>query len=405
MNILRRIQTVLVIVSVLCAAPLMSQAQAPKVNEAPPLIEFPNWKLVDESDEAQEYLVSFPSALTTKYPENNTVQVRVFIPLERPRPMPIVLVLHYWGARDLRVERSFASELSSRGIATAVMTLPYHLSRTPIGSNSGEMAIQPDTSKLVQTMTQSVLDVRRTIDFLQSRPEFKKAPLGLAGTSLGAIVSSLSFALDSRVTHATFLLGGADLGYIVWNSSRLVAQRDLLKRQGYTPEKLHTELSSIEPTNYLPRTTAGRTFLIRGKFDTVVPRTASEALESKLPDCSVLEIDTGHYGGIFVQRRPLGEMANFFSQEFEGKRYTAPAKLIAPTVRIGLVATTGEGLNVVAGLDIWRDNQRGDRFASFLVTPRYPMIFAGTRITSGLVGGIGITPRNIGVGIFWSSVL
>lgn len=361
--------------------------------------------MVDENEDSQEFVVSFPSAIVSKYLENNTVQLRIFMPIEAKRPMPVVVVLHYWGARDLRVERSFAIELSQRGIATAIVTLPYHLSRTPAGSNSGELAIQPNTEKLIETMTQSVFDVRRSIDFLSTRPEFKQQPLGLAGTSLGAIVSSLTFALDSRVTHATFLLGGADLAGIIWNSTRLAPQRDALKKKGYTQEKLHAELSEIEPSAYLPRKGSGRTFLVRGKYDTVVPRAASVLLQDSLPDCSVLEIDTGHYGGIFVQQRLLGEMAKFFATEFEGKRYTPPPKLIAPTVRIGLALTSGEGLNVVAGIDLWRDQKNGDRFASFLITPRYPMVFAGTKVSPGLVGGLAITPRNIGVGFFWSTVL
>ncbi|MFX9638786.1 hypothetical protein ABTO85_20010, partial [Acinetobacter baumannii] len=78
-------------------------------------------------------------------------------------PVPVVVLLHYWGAPDTKVEDEIAQLLARRGIAAVAMPLPYHLGRSPMGRRSGELAIVPDPRSLNQTMTQAVLDVQRTI--------------------------------------------------------------------------------------------------------------------------------------------------------------------------------------------------------------------------------------------------
>ncbi|MEM4407857.1 MAG: hypothetical protein QXI19_03860, partial [Candidatus Caldarchaeum sp.] len=89
----------------------------PSVTESPPpttdFREFPR------SSDAERviFALRFPSAVTTPYPENNTVEVEVIKPRDGPTPMPVVIVLHYWGATSFAVEERFATALNERGIA------------------------------------------------------------------------------------------------------------------------------------------------------------------------------------------------------------------------------------------------------------------------------------------------
>ncbi|RYG17497.1 hypothetical protein EON82_23800, partial [bacterium] len=288
----------------------------------PPPIAFAPWREVERDETIAEYVETFPSALVTGSVENDTVPLRILLPSNAQGPVPVVLITHYWGASDLRGERALAEDLVGRGLGAAILTLPYHLSRTPKGRRSGELAVVPDPVKLRQTLTQAVLDVRRSLDFLDSRPEFVKSPRGLAGTSLGALVTALGYATDPRVTHAAFILGGADFAGILWNSSRVVLQRDSLRRQGYTESRMRTELASVEPLTYLPREAPGTTFVVSAKYDTVVPGANSGALIRALGEPKRLQIDTGHYGGIFVQRKVLREVSRFFGDEMKGTTYT-----------------------------------------------------------------------------------
>lgn len=386
---------------------LFGAGQGPALLTPPP-IAFEPWREVDRDDAIREFVETFPSAFVSGVPENDTVPLRILMPRNATGPVPVVLVTHYWGASDLRAERALGEDLVARGLAAAILTLPYHLSRTPPGKRSGELAIVPDIPTLRGTIAQAVLDVRRSMDFLDARAEFTKTPRGISGTSLGALVATLGYGVDPRFTHAAFILGGADFAGILWNSSRVQPQREILRRRGYTEARLRKELADVEPLTYLPRAAPGTTFLISAKYDTVVPGGNAALLARALGDPRRLQIDTGHYGGIFVQRKALREVARFFGNEMTGTPYVPPKKLVAPTLRLGATYGVPNGFDLAAGIDLYHFDPRADGFASLMITARGPQIFVGRTILPGFaVGAIGRFSggANLGFGAFWSAVL
>jgi len=385
---------------------LAADAPAQQVNEPPPKIDFPAWKLETESETTVEYSISFQSAIVTAVPENNVVPLRIFLPKGK-RPTPAVLVLHYLGARDLKVERALASRLNARGFAAAVMTLPYHLSRAAAGTSSGQFALADDPRALAARLAQSVSDARRSIDFLISRPEIDASRIGISGTSLGSIISALVFAVEPRLRSASFLLGGVDLAHIIWNSSRVVAVRDSMRRKGISEASLRLALQDVEPQNYLSKRTEGQTFVVGARYDTVMPPTDTEKLIKALKDPHVLWLETGHYGGILVQRKLLGEVSDFFQADFEGREFVAPKRVFAPTIRLGFVGSTGSSsaFDVGIGLDLFRSHSAHEVFGTALITPRGPQAYLGWHIDKGFsIGFIG-GARRVGAGLMWSTIL
>ncbi len=368
-----------------------------------PKTTFDKWQVLEENEEFSAYIARFPSAFKSKSVENDVVQLHIQLPIDIEKP-PIVLILHYWGAPSLKVERSLALELNQRGIGAAIMTLPYHLTRTPKGAVSGALAIQPDPERLKATMTQSVMDVRRSLDYVQSRNECGKI-VGIYGTSLGAIVSSLAYAVDSRLENAAFLLGGIELGKLVWKSSLLVPIKDELRAKGFNEQRLSKALESVEPSKYLNPSKLGKTFVIRAKFDTVVPSECTDALIQALPRSKLLSIDSGHYGGVFVQEKLLREVANFFESVVADKDYVPPLKIVSPTVRVGITFEMPSRFEIAVGFDLIKFDKKGKSYASLLLTPKNPVLWVGTDIASGFNAGVGISNRRVGFGLFWSIVL
>ncbi len=368
-----------------------------------PKVSFEKWQIFEENEEFNSYVARFPSSFGTKYRENDIVQLHIQLPVDKERP-PIVLILHYWGAPSLKVEKSLALELNQRGIGAAIMTLPYHLTRTPKGAVSGAMAIQADPEKLKATMTQSVMDVRRSLDFIQTRTECGPI-LGIYGTSLGAIVSSLAYAVDDRLNNAAFLLGGIELGKLVWKSSLLVPIKDELRSKGFNEAKLTALLEGVEPSTYLKGSKSGRTFIIRAKYDTVVPPECTDALIQALPQSKILSIDSGHYGGVFIQEKLLREVSNFFESLVTNKEYVPPLKIVSPTVRVGVTLEMPSKFDIAAGFDLIKFDKKGKSYASLLLTPKNPVLWIGTDIVSGFNVGVGISNRRVGFGLFWSIVL
>lgn len=395
---------------VLIIGALLGRAQAPRVwlpTDTPPPIQFKDWEEGDEYDNGTEYDVEFPSVVQSGIPNNDVVPLKVLLPSDPTfkAPYPVVVVLHYWGATDLRAEYSLANDLNERGIAAAIMTLPYHLERTPPGRRSGDLAIPGTPEGIIQATTQAVLDVRRTIDFLKSRKEFQGSKLGVSGTSLGSLVAELAYGVDSRIDDAAFVLGGADFARIIWNSSRVVPQKDALRRAGYTEASLREALRPVEPLTYLPRKEPGRTFVVRAQYDTVIsPRSAQELIDA-LPDVKTMTLDTGHYGGIFVERKVLSQVAVFFADAFRGAEYKAPSRLYAPTIRFGLKADTANGVDVGVGLDLIQFDPKATNFFDVFLTPKGPQAILAHSLTYGFSLGATYSSRGIGVGIFWSAIL
>lgn len=399
------VRAFLLLATALMVCTAFAQTVTPPITDAVPKIDFQPWKEVDRTELTVEYEASFPSALTTGYAANDLVPLKILVPVEHQGPVPVVMVLHYLGARDLRVERSISLDLNRRGIAAVILTLPYHMGRTPKGFLSGQLAIQPDPDKLIETMTQAVFDARRTIDFIETREEFQKEHIGIVGTSLGAVVSTLVYALEPRITHATFILGGVDLAKILWNSSIVVKQREELRRKGYTLPKLTEALAPIEPSTFLKNRTPGTTFVIGGRYDTVIPPSTTQELIDALGTPKVLWIETGHYGGVFVQRKLQREVATFFETEFGGKPFIAPLRVYAPTVRIGVQVNPTTGFDLGVGLDFFRTPPKVGTFGTLFFTPRGPQAFIGKQISGGLAFGLSAAPRRIGFGVMWSVVL
>jgi hypothetical protein len=231
------------------------------------------------------------------------------------------------------------------------------------------------------------------------------ANVGISGTSLGAIVSELVSAVDPRVTHAAFLLGGGELAHILWTSSRVVPERDLMRRHGLTEERLRAELESVEPLGFLLQHRPASSFVVGGRFDTVVPRESTDELIDVLGTKNVLWLNTGHYGGIFVQRRLMREVALYFGSEFASHKYTVPDRLYAPTLRVGFKIDSARGFDLGVGLDLLKFNRTGDAFATFFVTPRGPQIFIGRQVFTGVSLGFVGSSRGFGAAFLWSSVL
>lgn len=380
-------------------------SQAAQVTTPPPPIAFEAWRKTGEEEFLDRYEVSFPSAGTSPYAENQTVKLTAALPKVRSGPLPVVILLHFWGATDSQIENSLAVRLADQGIASIILPLPYHLSRTPKGFRSGQLAIQPEPERLVETMIQSVVDVRRAVDWIETRPEFNKDQVGLSGTSLGSIVSALVVAVEPRIKASCFSLGGVDLARILWNSSTVVLQREQLRRRGLTEEKMRELLAPVEPLNYLKPGAGGQSLVVVARHDTVIPAASSSELIKALETPNVITLETGHYGGVFVQNKLLRAIAGFFGAALRGRPYKVPSSFYAPTIRVGLQYTGNQGLQVAAGLDVWRSDANGTGFASALMTPKGPQGYLGFRLTREFSLGAGFSKKGTTWGLFWSIVL
>ncbi|MEP0765347.1 MAG: alpha/beta hydrolase family protein [Fimbriimonadia bacterium] len=386
-------------VASLCVATAWSQVAGDTF--PPPPKEF----AVQIAEKAGFLDVSFPSAHRTEWPENNVVRARLIRPAGVEEPMPIVILLHGLGVADHFLEERIAKRLNDRGIAALLVTLPYHIERSPPGYRSGALALRPDVDAFEEMVRQSVSDLRRAVDWAESQRFVDADRIGVLGVSLGAIIASLGMAAEPRLRFGVFLLGGGDVAHILWNSSLTISVREVLRRNGWTEERLRARLKAVEPLSYANEEIGERVLLVGALFDTVVPATDTDKLHRALGSPPMLWLETGHYGAVFVERRLLRVVADFFAARFAGETYSPPTSIDAPTIRIGLMLDQESGLQVAAGLDLWRSNSRGDFYASGFLTTRGPVLFAGWKGPLGFSVGAVAHPKRTVPGVVWHFVL
>lgn len=352
-----------------------------------------------------EYRVEFPSAYSSRYPANNIVHAWWLVPAERTGRAPTVVLLHSLGIRRPELEMGLARELARHGIAVFLMTLPYHMQRTPPGYGSGDLILTGDVALLREAGVQATWDVRRAVDWLQRQPETDPDRIALVGISLGAILGATALASEPRLHSAVLILGGADLAHVLWDSILAIRARARLRREGYTLERLRAELAPIEPLNLLTPEHGEKTFVIGARFDIVVPTADTEKLIRALGNPKALWLNTGHFGGGLVQRPLFRLVRQHLQARFEGRTLEGNPSVLAPTVRIGAIYSAGRDFRLALGTDLWRSDAQGTLFVAGVLTPRGGSLFAGVRGRLGFSFGAEITPKRTYGAVFWHFVL
>ena len=234
--------------------------------------------------------LSFPSAMQTRYRENNTVHALYFRTGSLPpsleasadrrrlgaggRTQPrAVLVLPQWNAGpDGHV--GLCRLLNRFGMSALRLTLPYHDARRPAELNRADYIVSANVGRTLQACRQAVMDARRAIGWL-SRQGY--ARIGILGTSLGSCLSLLTAAHEPRIQAQALNHISPYFADVVWRGlstshvkESLVGSIDL--------ERLRKLWLPISPQVYLDRVRDKKTLLVYAKYDLTFPVDLSRAL-------------------------------------------------------------------------------------------------------------------------------
>ncbi len=237
--------------------------------------------------------VTYPTALESDCPQNNTVYCEYF----RPRgsgPFPGVVVLDVIGGKAGVVSRSIATHLAHHGIAALFMQMPYYGPRRL--ENSRERMISFSYLHTVQAIRQCVLDARRATAWLASRPEIDRDRLGILGTSLGSFMGSLTAEMEPRLRRVVLLLGGGGLVDGYYDDPRARGAREMYEALGGTREKLAKLLAPVDPLTCAANLKDRRVLLIAGKRDEIVLPKMTEALWHATGEQKLVWFDCTHVG-------------------------------------------------------------------------------------------------------------
>src|SRR5262245_11853717 len=192
----------------------------------------------------EQEILSFPSAIETPYPENNTVRGRFF---EAGKDLAVV-VLPQWNCKwDGQVQ--LCRILQRAGITSLRLSLPYHHHRKPSYLERAEYLVSSNIGRTLSAIRQAVLDARRAGDWLVMKG-YKR--IGVLGTSVGSCIGFLTFAHDERFEIVAFIHVSSCFADVVWNGLSTKHVRQTLE-SSVDLQQLRFLWSPISPYPFIKR--------------------------------------------------------------------------------------------------------------------------------------------------------
>lgn len=257
-----------------------------------------------------EYLLTFPSPVTTEFECNNTVHCEYFAPVGDGQH-PGVIVLHILGG-DFDLSRGIARGLARSGIGALFLKMPYYGPRRPEGKRI--RMISEDLDRTVSAMTQAVLDIRRARVWLAARPEIHDRQLGITGISLGGIVATLAASADPEFERACLILAGGNLEKIIRESEETRDIRDVWERKKFDLEHVRAELAQVDPLTYANRLKDRKVLMFNASNDRVIPPDCTKALWRSMGEPEIHWWPANHYSAAFYLPTGMNQMIKFYRQ-------------------------------------------------------------------------------------------
>jgi dienelactone hydrolase len=256
------------------------------------------------------YDVRFPSPVTSRHPENNTVHAEYYRPKGKG-PFPAVVVLDILDGKQV-VSRGEALYLAQHDVAALIVYMAYYGPRRPTAERVRMLSTDIDHS--VAAVTQTVLDCRRAAAWLAGRPEVDAEKLGIVGTSLGSFVGGVAAAAEPRFKNVALLLGGGGLVDAFYDHPKVAPFRLAVQLLVGSKDRLKKLIDPIDPLTYADRLKEKRLLLIGASRDDVVPPAALEKLWQATGKPKILWFDATHVGAAVYTFPALRAVAEHVKQ-------------------------------------------------------------------------------------------
>lgn len=228
--------------------------------------------------------------------EGDTVYAAYFEP-KRSGRLPAVVGVHgmfseaedqFWFVAD------FAAK---RGLAVVLPSLPYHHRRARgVQVVSGQQFVVARPEVVRDNFRRAVIDIRRAVDWLGSRPNIDPGRVYITGASLGGIVSTLAYKADPRFAGAVFLVTGGSFADILSHSDTLLV-RDLrlVSKLGIVDLGRAADVLGMTDPASLPDVWPRPVLMLNATEDVIFPVSDVARLAAALHGPSIVWAKSSHY--------------------------------------------------------------------------------------------------------------
>ena len=237
--------------------------------------------------------LTFTSAVESPWAQNNRVVARWY---RAKKSGPAVIVLPNWNAKWPAMT-GLCRWLNTLGISALRLSLPYHDARIVPGHERADQLVGTNIGLTIQANRQAVLDVRRSLRWLEQQGYSR---LGILGISIGSSIGFITMCHDRAVRAGAFLHVSTYFGDVVRTGMTTMHVWEGLHSK-VTPEELREYWSPISPMPFIERVrgTGQRALMITGKYDPTFVPELSEQILAELKRLQIphdtLRLPCGHY--------------------------------------------------------------------------------------------------------------
>jgi cephalosporin-C deacetylase-like acetyl esterase len=259
----------------------------------------------------QQYQVTYQSV------HGETVHGNLIVPnwlWAGPGPYPAVLYLHGYGM-DSQIQ-GFLSDIIY--LMEIVYGEPYVIfaidaqycgQRSVPGRNLFSLNFTQDRAGLATT----VMDERRALDYLLTRPDVQSDQLHLIGISMGGILGALTMSVDPRLKAASLIVAGGNWTELISNSTLPPAGPMREALNGHY-ETISRNFDMVDPINLISFASPQVALQMHnGTLDTIVP-TGQQLFDAAGPPKQIYWYTADHVTIAFYALTIMDRTLSWFNQ-------------------------------------------------------------------------------------------
>ncbi len=209
------------------------------------------WKRQAEVGELRKVpFLRFTSALQTPYPENDTVNARWYEAAAKPSapaPRQAMIVMPQWNA-DAFSHNALCEIFNRFGISCLRLSKPYHDVRRPAELERSDYAVSANVGRTIAACRQAVIDIRSSMDWLQSQGYTQ---IGVLGTSLGSAYAFIAAAMDPRLRVCAFNHASTQFGDVVWTGQSTRHVKAAFEHASLTQNQVRAMFAGVSPMSFM----------------------------------------------------------------------------------------------------------------------------------------------------------
>jgi len=289
-------------------------------------------ELFRETETCDIYKVYFDSANGERVPGLLSVP-------KGPGKFPCIVFLHGYGGSKGDILPA-AGQVAAEGYAIMAIDAEFHGER----KEEGKALYSPNLEESRNGIIQTVIDLRRAVDYLETKLEIDSERIGYVGGSMGGILGAIFIGVEPRVKAAALLVAGGNMSLMIRESqhSAIPAIREYLSEHGISYGDLQELLNPVDPINFIANFSPRPVVFHLGKYDRVVPAEAGEQLyEAAGEPKQVYWYDSGHDIPLdlvlsrvldFMDKELMGKTFAFHETKFWILRYVVPMSIVAISI-------------------------------------------------------------------------